>query len=213
MAAVEMKWFQLDSDTPDDPKIRTVKKQCGLAGFGALVNLWCFVAKHGRRRPGWSLDTTGRPIDKSFLVDASELSVDEFDLLLSVLARNGHISAPQWKNRRVLVFPAMSRRVDDYTRKRLRSNSGHTPDNVRQQDNTVHNNSNKNPHTPLKGGSRSGVIRADRTRAAAFLKNNFGRCPHDPRCGSSTACRARLAAAFADERIDAERHALKAGRR
>lgn len=43
----------------------------------------------------------------------------------------------------------------------------------------------KNPPTPLAGGR---VTRNERRDAERILKLQFGRCPHEPRCGSHQAC-------------------------
>lgn len=125
-----MKWFKLDTTMPDDPRIRAVLARFGNAGLGALVRLWCFVAAHGKRRPGWSLDSAGKPIPEEFLQAATGLTENEFCVLLSELSKNRHISRFQWENRRVVVFPAMASRVDVYTNRRVRREFTQSAKNV-----------------------------------------------------------------------------------
>lgn len=126
-----MKWFQLDSNAPDDPKIRSLIKRMGNAGFGGLVRLWCYVAQHGTKRPGWAVDSRGRPFEKEILKDKSGLNSDEFELLLSEIVRSGHCKVTK---RGVLVFPAMYTRTDTYTRRKFEHSSKNVPvqDNTRQ---------------------------------------------------------------------------------
>jgi hypothetical protein len=93
----------------------------GNQGLGMLVRLWCFVASQGKRRPGWSLDTRGKPIPRAALVDAVGGSDTDFDSLLHELTRNGHVSASSWNKRGVIVFPAMSRRADTYAKRKVRT--------------------------------------------------------------------------------------------
>lgn len=117
-----MKWFKVDSNTPDDPKIRGLIKRHGNAGFGALVRLWCYVAAHGSsKRPGWAIDSNGRAIEKSVLVDAAGMDEHSFDEMLSLLADMAHVAKKPWLERQTLVFPAMSKRSDVYSQRVVRT--------------------------------------------------------------------------------------------
>ena len=120
-----MKWFRVDSDTPRDPKIRSLLQQHGNAGLGALVRLWCGVAEHGRKRPGWAMDSRGRPFPKDALADMAGLNSEELDVLLCFLEKIGHINKVAWRKQGILVFPAMFTRTDVYSR-RLLAQSEHT---------------------------------------------------------------------------------------
>src|SRR5262245_45443582 len=148
-----MKWLQLDSDTPTDPRIRAVLARFGNAGFGALVRLWCFVAAHGAR-PGWSLDSRGQPIPRESLVEASGVNAQEFDALVAELLRNGHISQRPWKSRGVIAFPAMQRRADTYTARQLRIKFAQASNFVQQQDKTLQDKTlqrDKKEHRAARG--------------------------------------------------------------
>ena len=113
-----MKWFQLDSTTPHDPRIRDVLLKMGNTGLGALLRLWCFVADQGRKRIGWSLDARGLPIPLSVVQDATGLDDENFRILLSTCANNGHIVRQQLERPEpVIVIPAMSKRGDTYTKR------------------------------------------------------------------------------------------------
>jgi hypothetical protein len=115
-----MKWFQLDADAPDDPKVRAVVRALGPAGFGALVGLWCHVARHGRR-PGQGVDSHGAPFPVDDLVAASMLPADQFTTLIDVCTRSGHFRRDAWDLYRGLWIPAMERRGDQYARRLSRS--------------------------------------------------------------------------------------------
>ena len=79
-----MNWFQLDSDTPGDPRIRYILEKFGNSGLGALLRLWCFIADHGKR-PGWGIDSHGKPFKKAILVQATGLTDQEYtDLTLEL---------------------------------------------------------------------------------------------------------------------------------
>ena len=113
-----MKWFQVDSTTPHDPRVRDVLLKMGNNGLGALLRLWCFVADQGRKRIGWSLDARGLPIPLSVVQDATGLDDENFRILLSTCANNGHIVRQQLERPEpVIVIPAMSKRGDTYTKR------------------------------------------------------------------------------------------------
>lgn len=115
-----MKWFQLDADAPDDPKIRAVVRALGVEGFGGLVGLWCHIARHGRR-PGQAIDSRGAPLPIEDLVAATGLPADKFDELIDVCTRTGHFRRDVWTMYRGIWIPAMERRADRYARRVARS--------------------------------------------------------------------------------------------
>ena len=115
-----MKWFQLDSDMPDDPKIRAVTRELGAEGIGGLVGVWCHVAKHGRR-PGQGVDSRGAPLPLDDVAAASLLPPDKFETLIDVCTRTGHFRRDAWERYRGIWIPAMERRADQYSRKLARS--------------------------------------------------------------------------------------------
>lgn len=115
-----MKWFQLDSDCPDDPKIRAVVRALGVEGFGALVGLWCHIAKHGRK-PGQGIDSRGVPLPIDDLVAATGLTTAQFATLLEICVRSGHFRRDAWEKHRGIWIPAMERRADRYSQRLARS--------------------------------------------------------------------------------------------
>ena len=115
-----MKWFQLESDTPHDPKIVAVVRALGNEGFGALVALWCHVARHGSL-PGRGIDSRGAPFPVEDLIAATGLPPDKFDQLLEVCTRTGHFRREVWQLHRGIWIPAMERRADRYTQRLRRS--------------------------------------------------------------------------------------------
>ena len=166
-----MRWYQCDAAADQDPKIRVIIRQFRKvgeqlardfeypklaplvenAGIGALWRTWNFVARHGTFRPGWSLDSAGRPYRVREMADNCGFTVAMFERLISLCARIGHVDQEQWTKKRVVIFPAMAKRADDYTKKKTRtrdSTDAECPDNVRtvsgdhpstRQDKTVQN--------------------------------------------------------------------------
>jgi hypothetical protein len=115
-----MKWFQVDSDAPDDPKLRAVVRELGAEGIGGLFLLWCHIANHGAK-PGRSIDSSGHPIPVEDLIEASHLERATFDRLVTLCAETHHIDPKAWEERQVISLPAMRRRLDTYTRRTLRT--------------------------------------------------------------------------------------------
>lgn len=158
-----MKWFQVDADTPNDPKIRVVIRDLGIEGLGGLFLLWCHVADHGIRRPGWSIDSFGRPMPVHDLIDASGLAEAKFHQLVLICTEVGHFLKQPWVSRKVIAIPAMARRADTYTKRRVRTNVEQPSKSVRTkfvhktvQDKTTHTNKERTrlaPHgTPATNG-------------------------------------------------------------
>lgn len=115
-----MKWFQLDSDCPDDPKIRAVVRALGVEGFGGLVSLWCHIAKHGRK-PGQGIDSRGAPLPLDDLIAATGLTADQFATLVELCTRSGHFRRDAWERYHGIWIPAMERRADRYSQRLARS--------------------------------------------------------------------------------------------
>ena len=111
-----MKWFQMDSDMPDDPKIRAVSRELGAEGVGGLVGVWCHVAKHGRK-PGQGIDSRGAPLPVDDVRAASLLPDDKFSALVELCIRTGHFRRDAWELYQGIWIPAMARRADRYAKK------------------------------------------------------------------------------------------------
>jgi Lin1244/Lin1753-like, N-terminal len=111
-----VKWFQLDADAPDDPKIRAVVRALGVEGFGGLVGLWCHVARHGRK-PGQAIDSRGAPFPVDDLIAATGLPAEKFNELVELCTRSGHFRRDVWEMYRGIWIPAMERRADRYAKR------------------------------------------------------------------------------------------------
>lgn len=197
-----MRWFQLDSDAPADPRMAVVIRDLGNEGFGGLVRLWCHIANHGERRPGYSLTSTGKPMSRFELVMATGLTEAMFDRLVAICVETGHFSAREWNARKVIAIPAMSKRADTYTKRNVRTKFAQGSNNVRLQDSTRQDTTNKkNPPTPLSRGAL--VTRAHKKHAEDVLKMRFGRCPHESPCENRHVCVAALAQDFANRQAEA----------
>lgn len=192
-----MKWFKLDSDTPNDPKIRSVLAKFGNDGFGILIRLWCYIAAHGTRKPGWSLDSLGKPIDKPVLIEAAGTSEENFDELMRECIRNGHFLKKPWKKRNVIAIPAMSRRADTYTHRHVRTNFEQTSNKVLLEEKRRRREENKTPlNPPFQGGNRptkKPPTKKELHAAEVRRDRVHGGCPHSPRCSNYAACVAQLA--------------------
>jgi len=173
-----VKWFQVDSNTPNDPKMRAIQGRHGVEGIGATFLLWCFVANHGARA-GWSIDHREQPIARPFLVDASGLDEARFEALVATLIEVGHVSAHEWRDRGVLAFPAMERRADIYTKrgqsfaksadsrrgsKRVRTDVEQSSKSVRQQTVQTNKQTNKQDSTNYVVVSTKDKYSAQRAR-------------------------------------------------
>jgi hypothetical protein len=144
-----MKWFQLDADTPSDPRMRRVIRQFGNEGFGALVRIWCFVAAHcPDDQPGRAVDGSGKAYNDEDFADAAGLTLDAYTRLRDLCVEEGHFERESFKLRGEIFIPAMSKRADEFTRKRLRQKAGATQESLpidsgvspaTVQDNTLHN--------------------------------------------------------------------------
>jgi hypothetical protein len=173
-----MKWFQLDTDTPQDPRIVEVLERMGNEGFGGLIRLWCFVANHGKK-PGWSVDSRRRPIQKQALIHASGLPENKFTDLMTILAENGHVSKKRWDTAGLVIFPAMVRRADIYTRRHVRTKFAQRSKFVPVQDKTIQD----------KEHTRAGARGSLRSPGSFNGKTKTGtHCPHEPRCATFAAC-------------------------
>ncbi len=122
-----MKWFQVDSDTPDDPKIKAIIRvglpnpTPGQAAAGALLLLWCYVANHGGGDPGEGVDTEGMPLPLGEMADEC-LFEDQAQLVLwlDFLAAKRHIDPERWNANQTVVLPAMRHRADSYAKSKGR---------------------------------------------------------------------------------------------
>ena len=145
-----MKWFRMDSDTPNHPTSRRVIKRLGNEGFGGLVRLWCFTAQFGKDEPGRCVDSDSDPFRKEDLLDASGLNEEAFSVLIEVCLETKCADRVAWEERGELAFPGMASRSDNYSKKIRRTKSIQGEDEIQEgsnknqksfptvQDTTVH---------------------------------------------------------------------------
>jgi hypothetical protein len=115
-----VKWFQVDSDTPNDPRIKAILREMGAEGVGGLFLLWCFIADHGCK-PGRSIDSSNRPFPVADLIEATRLDKAKFERLVTICTDCGHFTKDAWVKRQEIAIPAMLRRADTYTRRTHRT--------------------------------------------------------------------------------------------
>lgn len=124
-----MKWFQVDSDTPNDPKIkrlldRSAQADGGPSGaaeaMGRLFLLWCFIANHGQGDPGMAVKADGSPLDWADMAYECRFR-DELQLkaFLAEVAMLKLIDPAQWLLG-IVFLPAMRKRADDYAKRKGR---------------------------------------------------------------------------------------------
>lgn len=121
-----MKWFQVDGDTPNDPKMKAMMRR-GLAGgnpgqaaMGAIFLLWCFVAWHGEGDPGEGVRHDGQPLNLQDMAEECLFdSVADLKTFLDSLAERGHLDAERWAQG-VVFLPAMHRRGVAYLKQKGR---------------------------------------------------------------------------------------------
>jgi hypothetical protein len=131
-----MRWYQVDSDTPNDPKIKRLLndatmaaggREAGAEAIGHLFLVWCFVANHGAQ-PGLGVKPDGSPLDLDDLAyEAAFRSTDDLRTWLDTMAERGLIDPDQWKDHGVVFLPAMKSRADAYAKSKGRG-PGHEPD-------------------------------------------------------------------------------------
>jgi len=132
-----MRWYQVDSDTPNDPKIRRLLDEAirlsavagrdgrldAAAAMGHLFLIWCFVANHGAQ-PGYGVKADGRPLDLSDLTYAALFDTgDDLRAFLDDLAERGLIGKDEWAQG-IVFLPAMKARADAYAKSKGRGPGG-----------------------------------------------------------------------------------------
>lgn len=122
-----MKWFQVDSDTPNDPKIKAILRTGladptpGQAAAGALLLLWCYIADHGGGDPGEGVDGEGLPLPLREMADECLFpSQESFIDWLTLLCSKRHIDPERWAANQTVVLPAMRTRADAYAKSKGR---------------------------------------------------------------------------------------------
>ncbi len=131
-----MKWFQVDATTDEDPRLDEIvaileaKTQpdhppvewLRPVVHGVLLDTWCFTARQDKARPGYAEYSDQRPIPVAVIAGRVRVSSRFFEQCMDAAAEAGHISKAAWTEQRLVVFPAMVKRADTYT-KRLVANS------------------------------------------------------------------------------------------
>lgn len=140
-----MKWFQTDSDWPDDDRIERivagVEAAPGEAGpkkgwirvsvRGVLATLWALAAQQDKaREPGYLEQRPGQPIGTARMARYCDVPEPFVVQVLTVAAAEGHILHAEWTTDRLVVFPGLKKRADIYTQRKLLrqgQNSGQIP--------------------------------------------------------------------------------------
>lgn len=119
-----MKWFQTDSDAPNDPKLKATIRRFGQAGAGALFLLWCYVANHGKGEPGLAVAADGSPLPPEEAAEETLFdTVDQFREFIGFLAEKKHVDPDLWTGKGIVFLPAMFTRAVGYARGKGRAGS------------------------------------------------------------------------------------------
>lgn len=156
-----MKWFQVDSDTPNDPKIKAIIRAGlptpagGQAAAGALLLLWCYIADHGSGVPGEGVDGNGLPLPLSEMADECLFDQEaQLATWLDFLAVKRHIDPERWAANKTVVLPAMRTRADSYAKSKGRGDDGRKlarpgKDSPLQDNTNKHDNTEQDPQGGL----------------------------------------------------------------
>lgn len=110
-----LKWFQVDSNSPHDPKISPIIRRRGQAGAGAIYLLWCYVAQHGKLQPGLAVRDDGGPRPLREAADECFFEgVDDLKVFLDDLADRQHLHGQLWADKGIIFLPAMWTRSNTY---------------------------------------------------------------------------------------------------
>lgn len=150
-----MKWYQVDSDTPNDPKIKrlleTSRGPEAATLIGHLFLLWCFVANHGHGDPGHGITADGEPLDLSDMAYECRFQGDhDLRVFLDRLASLKLIDPARWADGFVFL-PAMKKRADTYARSKGRGPAGGSRANAGESGGTT---TRITPDQPLQDTTR-----------------------------------------------------------
>ncbi len=132
-----MKWYQVDSDTPNDPKVKAIIRK-GLADggptaaaamVGHLFLLWCYVSNHGEAQPGMGVKADGDPLPLGEMADECLVESEaHLRTLLDFLALKDLIDQGLWLRQGIVFLKGMAKRADTYAKRkgRVSSNSVRT---------------------------------------------------------------------------------------
>lgn len=132
-----MKWFQHFSDSHTNGKHRQLIKKYGMEGYGLFWLCDELVGKEGH-----NLALKEKDDWKGMLEDISHLKKDLILEMVQFMAEMNLISKKSL-SKGILAIPKLAKYSDDYSRRRIRTPSEQSPNNVRLhnttlQDNTTH---------------------------------------------------------------------------
>jgi hypothetical protein len=119
-----MRWFKHDTDARKNPKLRYIGKELGEAGYARAFQLLEIVAQRGGKadefRPEIDLGQTCTDLD--WLADELGISRPNTRKTLKIFAQCKFID-PKAYERNIISVPQMTQCLDEWTARRLRSNS------------------------------------------------------------------------------------------
>lgn len=147
-----MKWYQVDSDTPDDPRIVLILRGYGddeNRALGALFRLWCYVACKGVS-PGVGINDSGQPFPLLHLAAVAHEEPEFVAKLLDRCAEYGHIDKGRWRVDQAVVFKAMVTRGDTYSQRKQRKKGKKTP----KSSNSVRTDPEMSENVPVQDSTK-----------------------------------------------------------
>jgi hypothetical protein len=121
-----VKWFQVDSDAPNDPKLKAIIRHGidpsrGQSAAGAMFLLWCYIANHGEGEPGLGIRADGTPLALDEMAEECLFNdVASLTTFLAAIAGRGHVHQDIWTRKGIVFLPAMWIRVSAYYRSKAR---------------------------------------------------------------------------------------------
>lgn len=94
-----------------------------LVVHGLLMDTWCFTARQDKARPGYCEYSDQRPIPPEVVAEQVGVLHSFFEQCMTAAADAGHILKGEWSEQRLIVFPAMVKRADTYTKRRMESDA------------------------------------------------------------------------------------------
>lgn len=135
----------MDATTDEDPRLKEIVARLRphrpealpgewlkLVVHGLLMDTWCFTARQDKARPGYCEYSDQRPIPPEVVAEQVGVLHSFFEQCMTAAADAGHILKGEWSEQRLIVFPAMVKRADTYTKRRMESDAKASKRKVKQ---------------------------------------------------------------------------------
>lgn len=167
---VAVTWFQVDSNSPNDPKIKEILRVGGQPWAGATWLMWCYIASSGKSEPGLGVRADGSPLPlKELASECRFATVEDLRAYLDFAAEQEHIHRQLWQDKGIVFLPAMWSRLMHYARSKGRQGSHYV--DAQGLAAAVLRGDQKAPPVPT-GPQKSRPVPAGPRRAGSALQTN-----------------------------------------